>query len=223
LIMALEPARRIPLMCLTQDGLALSHAEQAAELCRAGVRWIQLRMKNAAGSEDVRLDVAREVVRICRDHGTICIVNDRPDLAAAADADGAHVGRNDGDWQEARRILGPHRLLGGTVNNGDDASLAVAAGCLDYVGVGPLRYTATKARLAPILGESGIRALLSQLDGLPAWAIGGVRPEDLPGLRGAGAAGVAVSSAIYERGRIAENVAAFQAAWTDRALNPTIS
>jgi len=221
--MVLEPARRFPLMCLTQDGLALTHAEQAAELCRAGVRWIQLRMKNDAASEDVRFATAREVVGICRDHGTLCIVNDRPDLAVAAEADGAHLGRNDGDWREARRILGPHRLLGGTVNNRADAALAVAAGCLDYVGVGPLRFTATKARLAPVLGEGGIRALLRQLDGLPAWAIGGVRPEDLPGLRAAGAAGAAVSSAIYRHGRIVENVAAFHAAWAGCALNPNIS
>lgn len=217
--MTLEPARRFPLMCLTLDGLALDHAAQAGELCRAGARWIQLRMK-AAASTDVRLATARAVVRVCREHGALCVVNDSAELAAAAGADGAHLGRNDGDWLEARRILGSHRLLGGTINHSADAAAAVAAGCLDYVGVGPLRFTATKARLPPVLGVDGICALLPQLDGLPAWAIGGVRPEDLPDLRAGGAAGVAVASALHRDGRIAENVAVFQAAWVGCALNP---
>ena len=221
--MALDPSRRSPLMCLTQDGLALSHGEQAAALCRAGARWIQVRMKGDAGGAGSRLAAIRSVVQICRDNGAICIVNDHPELAVAAEADGAHLGRNDGNWRAARQILGATRILGGTVNDAGDAAAVVAAGCLDYVGVGPLRFTATKAKLAPVLGPDGVSTLIRQLDGLPAWVIGGVQPGDLPGLRSAGAAGVAVSSALYRDGRIAENVGAFLAAWAGRALNPTPS
>ncbi|HTB81984.1 MAG TPA: thiamine phosphate synthase [Opitutaceae bacterium] len=209
--MSLDPAQHFPLMCLTQDGLALSHAEQAAQLCAAGARWIQLRMKNAGPEE--WLATAREVVAICRAHGALCLINDSVDIALAADAAGVHLGSLDPDWNEARRRLGPYSILGGTVNNAADADRALAARCLDYVGVGPLRFTATKQKLAPVLGLAGVRLLLARLDGLPAWVIGGVEAEDLPALRAAGAAGAAVSGALFRDGRTGENLRAFLTAW----------
>jgi thiamine-phosphate pyrophosphorylase len=199
------------IMCLTHDGLGISHAEQAARLCAAGARLIQLRMKDAA--PDTWLATAREVASICRRRGARCIVNDSVSIALAVDADGVHLGASDFDWREARRLLGPRRLLGGTVNDAAGAGRALAAGCLDYVGVGPLRFTATKKAIAPVLGLEGVRALLARLGGLPAWVIGGVRPEDMPALRDAGAAGAAVSSALFRPGRPEDNLAAFAAGW----------
>jgi thiamine-phosphate pyrophosphorylase len=159
------------------------------------------------------LATAREVVAICRAHGTICIVNDSVDIALAAGADGVHVGRRDLDFREARRQIGPRAILGGTVNDAADADRVLAAGCLDYVGVGPLRFTATKQNLAPILGLEGVRSLVDRLDGLPVWVIGGVGADDLPALRSAGAMGVAVTSALYREGRIEENFSALRDAW----------
>jgi thiamine-phosphate pyrophosphorylase len=85
---------------------------------------------------------------------------------------------------------------------------------LDYVGIGPLRFTATKQKLAPVLGLDGIASLLPLLGGLPAWAIGGVQPADLPALRQAGLAGVAVSSSLYVNNQVSANHAAFLAAWS---------
>jgi thiamine-phosphate pyrophosphorylase len=210
--MPLDSTRRFPVMALTQDGLELDHREQAERLCAAGARWIQLRLKGAA--PDAWLATARAVVAICRAHGAVCIVNDRVDLALAAGADGVHLGKLDADWRESRRLLGPGRLLGGTVNDAADAARARAAGCLDYAGVGPLRFTATKKNLAPALGLAGVRELVAQLGDIPAWAIGGVEPSDLPGLRAAGAAGAAVSSALYRGGRVAGNLRALLAAWS---------
>ena len=205
-----------PLMCLTQDGLAGSHAEQAARLCGAGAKWIQLRMKGA--TPDAWLATAREVVAICRRHDATCIVNDSVDVALAAGADGVHLGRLDLEWREARRQLGPSRLLGGTVNNADDVARTRAADCLDYVGVGPLRFTATKQKLAPVLGLAGVRSLIAQLGDLPAWVIGGVGADDLPGLRSAGAAGVAVAGELYRGGLIEENYRALETAWSGPEL-----
>ena len=198
-------------MALTQDGLALSHVDQARTLTAAGARWIQLRMKNAA--PDAWLATAREVVSICHDAGAICTINDSVDIALAAEADGVHLGRLDGDWSAARVRLGDEKLLGGTVNFPADARLAAAAHVLDYVGVGPLRFTTTKQKLAPVLGLEGIAALLPLLEGLPAWAIGGVLPTDLPALRQAGLAGAAISSALFRDARVAENFRAFNDAW----------
>jgi thiamine-phosphate pyrophosphorylase len=197
-------------MCLTQDGTGIPHAEQAARLCAAGARWIQLRMKGAGRA--AWLAEAAGAAQACRRHGAILIVNDSVEVALESGADGVHLGSHDGEWREARRRLGG-RILGGTVNGSADAARAVASGGLDYAGVGPLRFTATKQGLAPPLGLPGVRALIAELGGIPAWVIGGVEPADLPELRAAGAAGAAVSSALYRGGRIEDNLRAFLAAW----------
>jgi thiamine-phosphate pyrophosphorylase len=209
--MALDLSRRHPLMAITQDGVALGHAEQVRRLCAAGVRWVQLRMKDAPA--DAWLAAAREAAAHCRAHGAVLIVNDSVDIALQVGADGVHLGRHDLDWREARRRLGPARILGGTVNYDADAQRAVAAGCLDYAGVGPLRFTRTKRELAPLRGFDGIRSLVVQLGGIPAWAIGGVEVADVAPLRALGVAGTAVCSALLRGDRIDRNVRAFLEAW----------
>jgi thiamine-phosphate pyrophosphorylase len=209
--MPLEAQQRFPVMAITQDGLALSHREQAERLCLAGARWIQLRMKRAA--PDTCLASARAVVSVCHAHGAICIVNDSVEIALASGADGVHLGKLDLAWPQARARLGPDRILGGTVNNAADAARARADTDLDYVGVGPLRFTATKENLAAVLGLTGVRDLIAQLGDLPAWVIGGVTPSDLSALREVGATGAAVSSALYRDGRVEENFRAFSSAW----------
>ncbi len=201
--MSLDPERRFPLMCLTQDGTGVPHSEQAERLCVAGARWIQLRMKDAA--DDVRLAEATRCAEACRRHGAILVVNDRVDVALECGADGVHLGSLDCGWQEARRALGPGRILGGTVNNASDARRARESGCLDYAGVGPLRHTATKRNLAPVLGPAGVAALIEALAPLPAWVIGGVGAGDAPGLLQAGAAGIAVSSPLHAGGTLEAN------------------
>jgi thiamine-phosphate pyrophosphorylase len=216
--MPLEAQSRFPVMCLTQDGTGVTHADQAARLCAAGARWIQLRMK---GSPEPRwLQEACAAARVCRDHGAIFIVNDRADIALACGADGVHLGEGDGSWAGARSLLGPDRIVGGTVNSSGDAARAAASGCLDYAGVGPLRFTSTKHKLAPVLGLLGVRRLIAELGGIPAWVIGGVVSGDLPALREAGAAGVAVSSALHRGGRIEKNLGDFLVAWPPPAEQP---
>jgi thiamine-phosphate pyrophosphorylase len=200
-------------MALTLDGIGVSHAEQAERLCAAGVRWVQLRIKRADPADWRR--EARAAVAACRRHGALLSVNDSVDVALEAGADGVHLGRLDGDWDGARARLGPRALLGGTVNDEAEARRA-AASALDYVGIGPLRFTATKQNLSPVLGLGGIRALLPLLAGRPAWVIGGVQPSDLPAAREAGAAGVAVSSGLRE----ASQVQAYLAAWDAAAPSP---
>ena len=209
------------LMCLTQDGESLDHVEQATQLCAAGAKLIQLRVKGAALTR--WSEIAAEVTHICHAHGARCLINDRPDIALAVGADGAHVGQNDGDWQEARRLLGPDKLLGGTVNDVAGARRAVAAGCLDYVGVGPFRFTTTKQKLAPVLGADGVREVIDALDGLPAWVIGGIQASDLPAVAATGAAGAAVSSYLYRGESIAERYRALVAAWPAEFAEPSLS
>lgn len=210
--MPLDPDHFPPVMALTMDGLSLSHADQARALVAAGSRWIQLRMKNAA--PNIWLSTAREVVAICHDAGVLCTINDSVDIALASDADGVHLGGLDEEWTAARSRLSPDKILGGTVNNADAARRAAASHVLDYVGIGPFRFTTTKQKLAPVLGLEGITALLPLLDGLPAWAIGGIQPADLPSLRHAHLAGIAVSSSLYANNQVAANHAAFLTAWS---------
>jgi len=209
-----EPRPLPALMALTLDGTGVAHAEQAARLCAAGVRWVQLRMKRA---DPVQWrQEARAAVAACHRHGALLTVNDSVDVALDAGADGVHLGRHDGGWAAARARLGPGALLGGTVNDAGDARQA-AGSDLDYVGIGPLRFTATKQNLSPVLGLEGIRTLLPLLGGRPAWVIGGVQPSDLPAAREAGAAGVAVSSGLQADGRVQAYLAAWDAA---PALSP---
>lgn len=214
--MGLDATQRHPVMCITQDNLPLTHVEQARQLCAAGAKWIQLRMKHAERA--TWLGTAADVVEVCRSHDAICVINDSVAVALASGADGVHLGRADGNWQEAREKLGPRRILGGTVNNRDDAQRAAEADCLDYVGVGPWRFTANKQNLAPILGADGIRALVRQLDGLPAWAIGGIEAEDLSAVRATGATGAAVSSVLFRGGDVGKNYRALVAAWQLKQL-----
>jgi thiamine-phosphate pyrophosphorylase len=209
--MPLEPMRYSPVMCLTQDGLGISHAAQAARMCSAGAQWIQLRMKGAPMDE--WLAEAAATASVCRDYGAVLVVNDSVEVALESGADGVHLGSLDGGWREARERLGDRAILGGTVNNPADAVRAVQAGCLEYAGVGPLRFTATKRNLAPVLGLAGVGALIAALEGLPAFVIGGVEAADIAGLRGAGAAGVAVSSALHRDDQIESNVRAFLDEW----------
>lgn len=200
-----------PILCITQDNLPLTHTEQARRLCAAGARSIQLRMKDADPA--AWLATAVSVVEICRAHGAVCVINDSIDIALASGAHGVHLGRMDADWTAARKRLGSGRILGGTVNNADDAAAAVACGCLDYVGVGPWRFTKNKKSLAPVLGPDGVADLIRQLGGIPAWAIGAIEAADLPAVRATGAAGAAVSSALFRGGDVEQNYRALAAAW----------
>jgi thiamine-phosphate pyrophosphorylase len=209
--MALDPSNRFPLMAITQSGIDLGHVEQVEALCAAGVRWIQLRMKEVAS--EARLAAAGRAAAVCRDCCAILIVNDSVEVALEVGADGVHLGRTDLDWREARARLGPDRILGGTVNYVADAERAVRAGCLDYIGVGPVRFTRTKKELAPIQGFEGAKALSARVPGVPAWAIGGLEASDLPALRAAGFAGAAVCSALFRGGKVAENVRVFLEGW----------
>jgi thiamine-phosphate pyrophosphorylase len=216
--MPLDPESRPPVMCLTQDGTGIPHSEQAARLCAAGARWVQLRMKGAP--RPLWLAEARAAAKACHAHGALLIVNDSVDIALESGADGAHLGSLDGAWDGARAALGPDRILGGTVNDVGAALAAAGSGFLDYAGVGPLRHTPTKLKLAPILGLDGVRRVIAALGDVPAWVIGGVAAADLPALRSAGASGAAVSSALHQGGALEENLRALLAAWPPAAGIP---
>lgn len=171
---------------------------EAAELaCRGGVRWVQLRVKNLPAAEWRQR--ALETQAVCRQYGATFLINDNPALALAIGADGVHLGKEDMPPAEACALLGPDFIIGGTANTFADIAGLVAAG-VDYVGLGPFRFTTTKEKLSPILGLAGYAEVLAQCRAagfaVPVIGIGGVGLADVPALRATGLHGVAVSGAI---------------------------
>jgi len=165
--------------------------------CQGGVDWVQLRVKNLPYADWEQL--AREMQQVCRKHGAKLIINDNPQIAQAIGADGVHLGKQDMPPQEARAILGPSYIMGGTANTFADIEGLVAAG-VDYIGLGPFRFTTTKQNLSPILGLEGYQMLLAQCRAagfaVPIIGIGGIILTDVEALRATGLHGIAVSGAV---------------------------
>jgi thiamine-phosphate pyrophosphorylase len=190
----------------------LGHREIAAAAIEGGATAIQLR---APELDDVALlPLAREIAGACRDAGILCIVNDRVDVAVAAGADGAHVGQGDAP-EAARASLGRDRVLGISVRDADQARAAAAAGA-DYVGV-TVWSTATKPE-AEAEGLDGLSAVAGASP-LPVVGIGGIDPTNAPAVIRAGAAGVAVISAVVAAAEPVTATRALRDA-VDRALGP---
>lgn len=159
-----------------------------------GVTLVQLREPGAAGREFVAR--ARALVALLRPLGIPLIVNDRVDVALAAGADGVHLGQDDMEPLDARRLLGPDAVIGLSV--GSPAELALSASQLavvDYLGTGPVHATRTKDDAGGAIGVDGLAAVRA-LTALPVVAIGGLTAADAPALIRAGADGLAVVSAI---------------------------
>ena len=186
-----------PIHLVTDGADVATTVEQARQVVTGGCRWVQVRMKNADAAEhDAALLSLRD---FCHSHGATIIVDDDVQAVRRTAIDGVHLGRNDMDPTEARAILGPVPLIGATVNCAADAERLVGKP-IDYIGLGPWRFTTTKRRLADPLGAQGTRDLVRHIRDLgirvPILAIGGITGEDIPAVLASGADGVAVSSAI---------------------------
>ena len=167
-------------------------AEVVETLLEAGVTCVQLREK---GAEDAFiLQEAQELKALCHRYGVPFLVNDRPDLAQAVGADGVHVGQEDTGLTEARNLLGPNALLGGSAHTVEEALAAQAAGA-DYLGCGAVFGSGTKHNVTQMPLET-LTAICQAVD-IPVVAIGGVSLDNLPLLADTGIAGVAVISGLF--------------------------
>jgi len=162
---------------------------------------IQLRMKEAPWS--LFHATAKEMQALCRSFRVPLLINDRVDIARLVDADGVHLGAEDLSPQETRRLLGSEKLIGLTCHNRKELDEALTEP-IDYVGLGPYRYTKTKKKLAPILGLEGYYQLQLPDYPLPVYAIGGIHPEEVPRLLDTGVYGIAMSSGLL-RGLYSED------------------
>jgi thiamine-phosphate pyrophosphorylase len=170
----------------------------------SGVRWVQYREKSLS-----RRDRYQEALRLrllTRECGAVLIINDELDLAVAVEADGVHLGQEDLPLPVARRWLGAGRLIGVSTHTMDEARRASDEGA-DYIAVGPIFATKTKATRPPI-GCDAIRRVRA-VTGIPLVAIGGITPVNIGETIRAGAAGAAVISALCGAADVSAVVAAF--------------
>lgn len=170
------------------DGL-LRQIEDAID---GGAAVVQLREKHLDPA--AFLAEAERFTALCRRRGAVSIINDRVDVALKSGADGVHIGQEDLAAGDARRILGPEKIIGVSAHSVEEALRAQAAGA-DYLGVGAAFATGTKADARPISRET-IRAITAAVD-IPVVAIGGVSRDNILELKGCGLDGVAVVSALF--------------------------
>lgn len=181
---------------ITQEVEGKTHAHLAEEACIAGVDWIQLRVKNKPYAEWKA--IALDTLAVCRKYHAKLIINDSVELAKEIHADGVHLGKEDISTTEARKILGDKFIIGGTANTFEDIKLH--APNVDYIGLGPFRFTSTKEKLSPILGIEGYTQIINKCRAnnmaIPIIAIGGITSNDVAELLNTGVYGIAMASAI---------------------------
>jgi len=159
----------------------------------AGVDIIQMREKHA--SLEDRREAAKVFRRLTDEHGALFIVNDDPNLAASSGADGVHLGQEDDDPEDARVLLGPGALIGRSTHSRDELVRAIKEP-VDYLGVGPVHETPTKAGRAGV-GLDYVR-FAAENSSLPFFVTGGMNAATIPETLQAGATRVVVVRAITE-------------------------
>jgi thiamine-phosphate pyrophosphorylase len=184
---------------------------------RGGVDVVQLRMKDAGG-EDV-LAVAARYKPACAAHGALFIVNDRPELAVSAGADGVHLGQDDMTVDAARQILGGERLIGLSTHSPAEVDAAAEAK-VDYIGVGPVHETPTKPG-RPAVGLALVEYAAAHA-AVPFFAIGGISSANVEEVVAAGATRTAVVRALTEAGDPEAAAGALRAALCGKAQETSV-
>jgi len=165
----------------------------AESICDSGVNMLQLRAKNY-GPERI-LEMAKLVRPICLKYQVPFIINDYPEIAAQVDADGVHIGQNDGELEKARNLAGNCKIVGRSTHCPEQARKAHEEGA-DYIGFGPLYPTATKPG-RPAIGLNTIAQVHDEVP-LPIFCIGGITEQTLPEVLDAGAQNVVIVSNLLQ-------------------------
>ena len=188
------------LYLVTDRDLSLGRSleEVVSEAVSGGVTMVQLREKDAPTGKFI--DLASRLMNMLKPLGIPLIINDRVDVAMAVDADGVHIGQSDMPYEIARKLLGPDKIIGLSVENFEDIEKANALD-VDYIGISPVYGTPTKTDTAEPFGLDGLRKAVS-MSVHPTVAIGGMNAGTIADVMTTGADGVAVVSAICS----AENI-----------------
>ncbi len=184
---------------ITRDTALMSHSEQAQIMFSQGVKWVQLRMKNA--KEEEFYEEATKCMYYAKKFNSKLIINDNVKIAYDVNADGVHLGIKDTPLAFARYILGNNKIIGATANTINDIEEHYKNGA-DYVGLGPYRYTDTKKNLSPVLGIEKyleiLDALFNKKINIPIIAVGGITIDDIDLLINSGLHGVAISKNMFD-------------------------
>ncbi len=185
------------LQFITNASDRYSIAEEVQMAIEGGCRWVQLRMKDA--SYDELKQTALDIIPMCRENDVILVIDDNVEVVKELRVHGVHLGKDDMPPMKAREYLGPHAIIGVTANTAEDI-LSFKGMDVDYVGLGPFRFTTTKKKLAPTLGLEGYRNIVTEVNAqgnkLPIVAIGGITNDDLEAIMATGVQGVAMSGSI---------------------------
>lgn len=171
--------------------------EQVKDALDGGITFLQLREKNL--DRDAFLKEAREMAELSRQYHVPFVVNDEVEIALECGADGVHVGQDDMACQNARKLLGPDKIIGVSVHNVEEALKAQADGA-DYLGLGAVKATPTKTD-AKVVEFEEIQRVCDAVS-IPVVAIGGIKRDNLMELQGSHVDGIAVVSAIFGAGDI---------------------
>lgn len=194
------------LQYISQGSDGTEHVRNIHRALDAGVQWVQLRLKNTDQKTYILHGLA--VRDLCDQYKATFIVNDHPAVAVECYADGVHLGLNDMTVEKARRIIGK-KIIGGTANTIEDVMQRYGEK-VDYIGLGPFRFTPTKEKLSPLLGLEGYKKIVAETSGfeqqIPIYAIGGIEGNDVEGIMQTGIHGIAVSGLITHHSRRQELV-----------------
>ncbi|UKM65517.1 thiamine phosphate synthase [Flavobacteriaceae bacterium GSB9] len=181
---------------ISQGNTPEDHLKNIQKACTYGAELVQLRLKDAP--EDIILKTAEKARDVTSHFQTRLIINDHYKITKAVNADGVHLGKSDACPTIARAYLGKWFMVGGTANSLDDCKKLIDKN-VDYIGLGPFRFTTTKANLSPILGLEGYQNIIKALHTqTPIIAIGGIVENYIKNLLDTGVHGIAMSGAITQ-------------------------
>ena len=182
---------------ISQGATSKDQIDAISSVLDGGCTWIQLRFKNTSAA--IFLQTALKVKALCEQYNATLIINDNVELAKEIDACGVHLGLADTSIENARKILGETKIIGGTANTVEHVFQRIDEKC-NYIGLGPFRFTSTKEKLSPILGIEGYQHVMNSLKSkgieIPIFAIGGIKVEDVNDILNAGIYGVALSGTL---------------------------
>ena len=193
------------LQFITHPSENMTILEEIENVVAGGCKWVQLRMKDAE-KEEIK-EVARKAKEICKKNDVILVVDDYVDIAKELELDGVHLGKNDMPVDEARKLLGEEFIIGATANTFEDIE-ALRHTDIDYIGLGPFRFTSTKKNLSPVIGIDGyaeiMRLKAESSINLPIVAIGGICYDDINNIMDTGISGIAVSGSLIKAKNMTE-------------------